>query len=239
MPKRIIDLTLTIVPADSWIQFPRKLAGTGRQEPPTKIEAISTIEEYGVLAHRFETTTQSFTHIDAPRHFFKDGLTNDEVPLERLIGEAVVIDMLYKKPKEAVTAKDLENSRIKVKKGDIAIIRTGWTDKAWGTKKFWEEMIWLSEDACDWLIDKGIKALAQDFFTDVYPFLVCEKCGALLPSSKGSPNHHKFLKNGIILIEWCTNLIAIKKQRVTLICLPLKLKGTDGAPARVIAIEDE
>jgi arylformamidase len=238
---RIIDLSLTVVPASCWVQFPRTVIG-GKwpgQEPPTRIETISTVAERGFFVQRFETCTQSYTHVDAPAHIFEDGLTNDQIPLDRLVGEAVVIDMMHKQPKEAVTAADLEASGVEVREGDIVIIRTGWTDRAWATEEFWRDMIVLSEDACDWLIGKGIKALVQDFDPDVQLMYTCEACGALRPREVYVPNHHKFLERGIILIEWCTNLGAIEKPRVTLVCLPLKLKDSDGAPARVIAIEEE
>lgn len=236
--KRLIDISLPIIPKAKWASYPRFLFG--REDFPTRISTISTIKENGVFSQRIETTTQSFTHIDAPKHFDENGLANDEVPLEQIIGDAVVIDMMHKKPGEAVTASDLQASNTDVKEGDIAIIRTGWTDKAWGTKEFWRDMIWLSEDGCDWLIGKGIKALAQDFYTDIKPIRACEQCGSLLTSQpEKHPNHVKFLKeNSIILIEWLTNLGKIKKPRVQLICLPMKIKGSDGAQARVIAIED-
>ena len=240
MGKKIIDLSLEIVPAGSWIQFPRNLV-YGKEEPPTRIETIMDRRpEGGSFAQRIETTTQSFTHIDAPSHYMVDGLTNDQVPLEQLIGEAVVFDMMHKNEGEGITAEDLESSGVKVNPGDIAIIRTGWTDRTWGTEKFWAEMIWLSLDAGDWLIDKKIKALAQDFFTDVRPLTRCKHCGSLISAPRPKRwNHNKFLEKGIILMEWLTNLGTISKPRVTLICLPLKIKGSDGAPARIIAIEED
>ncbi|MCL4458486.1 MAG: cyclase family protein [Chloroflexi bacterium] len=236
MVKRLIDLSLTVDPEVKWVQFPRSKV-MGAPEPPTKFETIETIEEHGFFVQRFETTTQSYTHIDAPNHCIKGGLANHEIPLEQLVGEAVVIDMSHKRPNEAVTAADLEASGAEVQEGDIAIIRTGWTDRAWGTERFWEEMIHLAPDACDWLISKGIKALAQDFMTDDHPLHPPPE--RRWPSPLHEQNHKKFLGKGIILIEWCTNLGAITKPRVTFICLPLKLKGTDGAPARVIAVEED
>lgn len=236
--KKFIDLTLEVYPADAWIQFPRKLV-SGAEEPPTKIEPLSTVEKNGNFVQSFSTTNHSFTHIDAPAHFVQDGTSIDQVPLQQLIGEAVVLDMMHKLPSEGVTAKDLEETGVEVKEGDIVIIRTGWTEKAFGTKEFWEKMIYLSEDAGEWLVNKKVKALLSDFMTDLAPFTSCNHCNSLIPNKENSyPSHKNLLGAGIILIEWCTNLASISNKRVTVIALPLKLKGGDAAQARVIAIED-
>lgn len=240
MGRKVIDLSLEIVPAESWVQFPKKIV-VGADEPPTRIVTIMDNRSTGnSFAQRIETTTQSFTHIDAPSHFFMDGITNEQVPLEKFIGEAVVIDMMHKNAGEEITAEDLEKTGVKINSGDIVIIRTGWTDRAWGTEKFWVDMICLSLDAGDWLIEKDIKSLALDFYPDPRPIGRCVHCGGLYKLERSKwRNHHKFLKKGIILMEFLTNLGAIKKPRVTLICLPLKIKGSDGAPARVVAIEED
>lgn len=236
--RRLIDLTLPIETAYDWTKYPARRA-FGQWEPPTILTQFASIEHEGLMMHKLETTTQSFTHFDAPRHFYADGLACDEIPLEQFVGEAVVIDMLHKEPGEAVWASDLEASGAEVRAGDIALIRTGWTNRApWGTERMWREMISLEEDACDWLLEKKIRSLALDFQADVYPFRVCSDCDHLVPSGRGSPNHHKFLKAGVILLEWLTNLAEIEQERVLLVCLPLKLVGVDGAPMRAIAIEE-
>lgn len=239
MARRLIDLTLPVETQFDWTKYPARQA-YGQWEPPTILTTFTTIEREGLMMQRLETTTQSFTHFDAPRHFLTDGLAADEVPLDHFVGEAVVFDMLHKKPGEAVRASDLEDSGVKIAQGDIALIRTGWTERGpWGTERFWREMIYLEEDACDWLLGKGIRSLALDFMADLQPFEVCSGCGHLAPSGRGSPNHNKFLKAGIVLLEWLTNLSEISKPRVLLICLPLKLVGADGAPMRAIAIEED
>ena len=118
------------------------------------------------------------------------------------------------------------------------LVRTDWTDRAFGTRRFWAEIIGLSLDAGDWLVEKKIKALATDFYTDPPPVRECETCGKFVKRERSDiRNHHKLLGNGILLIDFVTNLKALTKNRVILICLPIKLKGTDGGPARVIAIE--
>ncbi len=230
---KIIDLSLTIDPAQKHIQFPRKHL-CNAEEPGTVFHTTSTVKQMGFLSTNVSMTTQSFTHIDVPIHCFEDGFACHELPLDYVIGEACVIDMTHKKPGEGVSAADLEASGADVRKGDIAIIRTGWTDKAWGTERFWNEMIYLENDACDWLIKKGIKALAQDFMTDESPM---KQSGGKAGAGYSGYAHREFLSRGIILIEWCTNMCAISKERVFFVCLPLKLLGTDGSASRVIAIE--
>ena len=233
MAYNIIDLSLTIDPSQKYIQFPRKHL-CNAEEPLTVFHTCSTVKQMGFLSTNVSMTTQSFTHIDVPIHCFEDGFANHELPLSMVIGEAVVIDMTHKKPGEGVTAADLEASGVEVRKGDIAIIRTGWTDEAWGTERFWNEMIYLENDACDWLVKKGIKALAQDFMTDMSPM---KQSGGKAGAGYNGYAHREFLGRDIILIEWCTNLRAITKPRVIVGCLPLKLLGTDGSAARVIALE--
>ena len=238
MPRRIIDLSLTMKNAGSWIEFPRKVV-FGAVELPTVIEPFTRpLKHYGAV-YRFETTTQSFTHIDAPTHFDdRRDISVDKLDLKKLIGEAVVIDVPNKKPKDVVTAKDLEASGARVRKGDIALVRTGWTDRAWGTREFFEKMIGMSPDAADWLLSKGIKAIATDFRMDVPPLDTCGECGGLIPVPHQDENRLKFYRKGVMMIEWVTNLGAIRKERVFFICLPLKLEGADGSPVRAIAIEE-
>ena len=95
MGQRIIDLSLPVVSGEYWTKYPGGMV-YGQEEPPTVIECFSTIEKTTVCMHKYSSTTQSFTHIDAPRHVYEDGLTNDQVPLERLIGDGAVIDVTYK-----------------------------------------------------------------------------------------------------------------------------------------------
>lgn len=239
MGKRYIDCSLNIVNAGAWAEFPRRIV-RGAPEPGIKIEPITTVKQNTVLTHRLELTSQCFTHVESSAHHFENGKTIDEVPIDQFINDGVVIDMMHKQPGEAVTGEDLEKSGADVDKGDTIIIRTGWTDQAFATREFWEKMIWLDLSAGDWIVSKKPKAIMQDFYTDIKPIYVCEHCGQLHGiSGKVSPNHLKFEGIDMILIEWCTNLGAITKPRVQVIALPLKIKGVEGGPARVIVVEDE
>ncbi len=231
---KVIDLSLTVDEETQFPGFPRSKV-YGKEDSKNEIKKVASVEENKASSHEVKLCTQHFTHYDAPSHYFVGGLDNDEVPLDWLVGEAVVFDMMHKKPGECVTAEDLENSGVEMKEGDIVVIRTGWTDRAFGTFEFWDKMIYLSTDAAEWLMERGIKSLAQDFMTCDSPLHPPE--GREYDSPDWSPNHQVFLGNDVCLIEWCTNLGEIKNERVLFACAPIKLKGTEGAPCRVFAIE--
>ena len=230
---KIIDLSLTIDPAQEYIQFPRKSL-CNAEEPLTSFHICSTVAQTGFLATNVSMTTQSFTHIDVPRHCFEHGFANHELPLHMVVGEAVIIDMTHKKPGEGVSAADLQEADPDLRKGDIAIIRTGWTEEAWGTRRFWVEIIYMVNDSCDRRKTQSNKTLAHEFNNQGSPG---KKSRGKQGAGYDGYAHREFLSRDIILIEWCTNLRAISKERVFFVCLPLKLLGTDGSAARVIAIE--
>jgi kynurenine formamidase len=235
--ERIIDLSLTVDPSATWIHFPiKQVFSVGA--PKVEFRKLMTVKDNGVLWYSFEMTTQDFTHVDVPNHFIEGGMACDEVPLENFVGEAVVIDMTHKKPGELIVARDLEESGVDVRKGDILILRTGWTDKTFGTEKFWSDAIGMDLDVGDWIIEKEVKTLVTDFYTDIPP-LRRSKDGTLEKAERPRiRNHHKLLGAGICLVDFCCNLTEIKKPRVKIFAMPIKMKGTDGAPARVIAIEE-
>lgn len=236
MARRVIDLSLTIVPKAAWAQWPRRLVD--QEEPPIEITAISTMKRDGIFYSKFEMPTQGFTHMDAPSHYYEKGLNNDEIPMDTLVGDGVVFDV-PKKPGQGVTAKDLDKTGAKFKPRDFAIIRTGWTEDApWGTERFWTEMVYLDPSVGKWLVKHKAKGLVYDCYADP-PFLFKSKEGGFYMKYSGSPNHIILCKSGIPLFTFCTNLRAIKKPRVMIVALPLKLKGTDGAPTRVVAIEED
>lgn len=236
MGKRYIDLSLPIETAGQFSMVPRNEIW-GQEEVDTSIVSISRPGEWPM--HKFEMSTESYTHVHVPANLYKDGWTNEKVPTDMFFGEAVVFDMSHKQELEPVTAADLETAGIEVKPGDMAIVRTDWSDKHWGSAKFWAEMPYLAEDGCDWLLERGIKAYVSDTYNDLPLAKHCDACGRLEPTNLGSPTHYKFLKSDVILVEYVTNLGALQRSRVELVCLPLKLSGVGQSPARVVAIEDE
>ena len=172
------------------------------------------------------------THIDAPRHFIREGAPIDRLPLERLVMRtAVVLDVSHKRPGEGVDARDLEATGAKPAADEVAVVRTGWTDRAWGTPSFWQESVYLDPSVGEWTAAREVAAVAMDCFPEK-PFWRM----TVTPEERGA-NHRRWLGAGIPMIQMLTNLGQLG-PRFTIIALPLKLTGMDGSPARVVGVAD-
>jgi arylformamidase len=181
----------------------------------------------------FGMSIHTGTHVDAPYHFIKDGVTIDDLPLETIVGTAVLIDLRtvcapqkgisLDQTKEAVGEKDI--------KGKIVILHSGWIKEKWGTMEMYEENPFLMQDTANWLVDQEIRSVGIDFVID-------NPDQSDFPVEKRFPNHRTFLGHGIPIIENLCNLEFIDRDEFLFIVLPLKLHKCNGAPARAIALID-
>ena len=166
-------------------------------------------------------------HIDSPLHVFKDGITTAEISLEQVIGEAVTIDLSFVGANHRITVDDLKRGGAdKVKKGDIVLLRTDWTDKMYGKwPEYFTQSPFFPPESAEWLVAKGPKSIGFDFF---------EEYCARLPdfTSEDFPMHRVILGAGIVIMEGITNLGALPRRRVPFYAPFYKIEGTEGAPAR-------
>lgn len=161
------------------------------------------------------------THVDAPAHFIEDGATIEHLPLEILVGTATVIEV----PETDVITPDLleaqglgsqtERLLLKTKNSDL------WTNSG---HRFNPNFVALSAESARWIVDRGLKLVGIDYLS-IQPFKDAEPL-----------THRILLAAGIIIIEGL-NLRDVHPGIYELICLPLKLAGSEGAPARVVLIE--
>jgi len=173
--------------------------------------------------------THCGTHVDAPRHFIPGGPTVDQLRLEWLVGPARVLDFTpIVEPKQVFDVGDFEK-RMGVNRPERLILRFDWSDH-WGTTKFYSDQPWITEEAGQWLVERGVRVLAMDT-----PQVDSPDHGRTGP--KDSPLHKMMLSAGVVFVEYCTNLRHISREEVELVVLPLNILASDGAPARVIAIE--
>jgi arylformamidase len=189
------------------------------------VNGRSMISVLSILVH-------NGTHIDAPRHMLEQGYPVDQIPLAQVAQEGVLIDLPSKGPNSSVSVKDILDTGVALGPNRIPVINTGWTEKMWGKPGFWEQMPYLEPGVGDLLGSKGVPAVAMD----VFPEKALWRGVKLDPGENWVANHIALLEKGIPMIQFVTNLSQIGKNRFVLIALPLKIKGGDASPARVIAL---
>ncbi|HHV78072.1 MAG TPA: cyclase family protein [Firmicutes bacterium] len=218
--KKYIDLTLDL--SEGMPVFPVKWY------PKPKFTMVLTpdIDPSGRYASSALVFMHAGTHVDSPMHFGEVERPIDTISLEVLCGPTAIIDM-YDKPNGAgITAADLEARCPKsARRGDRVIIRTGFTTKFWGHPNYFSISPYLTKDAAEWLVEKGFCLVAIDFQTDK-------------PGDATFPVHNTLLRNHVIIVEYLTNVEEISSDRVTMYALPLRFKGLEASPARVIVVEE-
>ncbi len=193
-------------------------------DPSPSFESYATLEKNGVNLTKLVMGSHTGTHLDAPKHFIRDGIGIDQIPPSRLVGEAYVADLSRKEIGSGITADDLRELQGAILQDDIVVCYTG-CSQYWGEDAVRENYTYLTEDAADYLVSKRVRGVGIDF-------LSVERFKAPEPIA-----HKTLLGNGIFIIESLSDsLKGFAGQRVLLICMPIKLKDGDGAPARVIAI---
>ncbi len=181
------------------------------------------------------------THVDSPYHFYDvefrtpRGRTIDEIPIEKFMGEAVLIDVSFKAPKDPVDRALLEaaarDQGIRLMRGDILLVRT-WA-REWGEPmaEFLQARA-FTLDACEWLLGQGVKLVGLDL-----PNLE----GALSEDygNMDAPGHVLLLHptHEVLIVENLVNLDQIRAKRFEFYALPLHIKGATGSPVRAVVVE--
>ena len=151
------------------------------------------------------------THIDAPIHFLPGGSGAEKVPLENLIGPARVIEI---KDPYSIKTEELRAYDLGVR--ERLLFKTANSERCWKTSQFVPHFISIGDDAASYLASLNTLAVGVDYL------------------SAGSPETHRaLLSAGVVILEGL-NLTGISEGRYELLCLPLKIVGGDGAPARVL-----
>jgi arylformamidase len=244
---RVVDLTLPIesnmagIPGlKIYAENPSSVgviaAMTDAQKEQLRAEGLTladTVEINGrVMISRLSIVTHNGTHIDAPRHVLEKGSPVDQIPLAQLAKEGVLIHLPNKGANSSISVQDIIDTGVELGPDRIPVIHTGWTDKAWGKPEFWTQMPYLEPGVGAFMASKGVPAVAMD----VFPEKPLWRGVKLEQGEVWLGNHHALLAKGIPLIQFVTNLAEIGRGRFTLVALPLKMKGVDGSPARVIAL---
>lgn len=205
--------------------------GEGRLGLEVRFETPYSYDSCGWQGSTFSMFAHYGTHVDAPVHFIRGGASIETAPLGKLMGPAGLVDLSDHCRAVAIDGDTLESRGAHVRRGDIAVLRTGWSDESWGEDRFWRDGPWLAPNAADWLVERGVKAVVYDFSEEYVVHLGHHFRG------EDCIVHHKILGEEIYNIEYVHHLGRIERPRFAIIALPLKLVGLDGAPARVLAVE--
>lgn len=209
---KIFDISLTLSP-----ELP-----TWPGDDPFDLEQVESMDN-GADANvsRLSTGVHIGTHVDAPHHFLNDGRTVEELPLDILTGPCYVTQL--PDGVEAITADALEG--ISLPREPARILFGTSNSRLWarGETEFQEDFVAVTEDGAEWLVEHGIQLVGVDYLS-------------VAPYSDSTPTHRVLLQAGVVVVEGL-DLSAVPRGFYDLYCLPLKLLGAEGAPARAILIQ--
>lgn len=207
---KIIDISMEI--------HPDMMVYKNREEKKPTFRITRSIEK-GEKANESQICLDSHTgtHIDAFRHFLKDGGTTSETPLECFTGFCRVLDLLS--VEDGITGEHLAEKGIA--EGDIVLLKT--RNSFWNNNEFDFKFIFLEKTGAKFLADRKIKAVGIDAL-------------GIERDQPDGETHKTLLSHGIPIIEGLC-LKDAKEGEYILFCLPLKLKGLDGAPARAVLVK--
>ncbi|HEY2982189.1 MAG TPA: cyclase family protein [Anaerolineales bacterium] len=207
----IYDISLTITP--SLPVWP--------SDPPIKLEQVASMDN-GAHANvsRLSAGVHTGTHVDAPHHFLNDGRTVESLPLDILTGPCYVVQV--PDDIEVLSAETLDG--IPIPKDTTRILFGTRNSHLWarGVTAFQKDFVAVTEDGAQWLVERGMKLVGVDYLS-------------VAPFGESVPTHTILLQAGVVVVEGL-NLAEVPRGFYELYCLPLKLGGSDGAPARAILI---
>lgn len=186
-----------------------------REDPQPELRPVARLPKDACNFTWLSFSTHAGTHVDAPFYLFSDKWTADAIPFERLIGCCQVIDV--SDVTDTITAADLKKHPLKEK---MVLLKTRNSfDQLLGYNR---NHVAMDVGAAEYLIAQGITTLGYDYQS-------FERDGA-------NVLHRMFLERSITLID-NLRLKDAEEKTYQLTCLPLKLTGVDGAPARAILTE--
>jgi arylformamidase len=184
-------------------------------------------------ASKIEMLLHTGSHVDFSKHTVEDGETAVDVALDRVFGHAQVINLSHVGPNHEISVADMEAHAQHIQAGDIALVRTDWTEKHWGNfPTYYMESPYCAAEAAQWLLDRGVRAIGFDCFS--------EYC-ARLPdfTSEDFIIHKVILENGAILMQQMTNLSQLPPGESVQFFAPfIKIVGAEGSPARFFALTE-
>ena len=186
-------------------------------DPPVHIERVLDLDRGDSHAlSALSMGSHTGTHVDAPRHFLSQGASVDQVPPETLIGRARVIEI---QDRESIRPEEL--LRYGIRGGERLLFKTANSSRVWRMGRFTEDYVFLSAEAASLVAKRKVRLVGIDYLS-VGGF---KRDGGLV--------HRLLLEAGVWIVEGL-DLSGVEPGKYDLVCLPIKISGGDGAPARAM-----
>ncbi len=220
---RIIDLSHVITPGKAGRKFAIQMVGAETVNPN-----VVRLEGQWYIMHDISMVSHIGTHIEAPYHLFKSQADLAGIPLERLMGETVLLDLRRCPRKSAITPQQVQEASARaggIRSGDIVFCNLG-SAAFYGTEEYGTSP-YFSPEAIRWLVGREMKMMGVD------------ASGVEVPGSEEHVNHSALFNKGIPLIENLANLDQLSRNRFLVYAFPIAVSGLEAFPLRVIAVESE
>jgi len=223
---RVIDISMELDANTFRMQVPDGFDKDAQFEVEV-IKPYSTGD--GQIVRAVHMRLHAGSHVDAPAHQLPTGKHIHELPIERFVGDALVVDFTDKLGGHAITVEDLEaRYSNKIRKGDRILVRTN------ANKRYFDMPLdeWkayspgFTVEARHWLVERGVTLIGFDMYHGKKPKGESRNTSKIFPTA------------GVLTLPYLNNLDRISKERVTLICLPLAIVNVEATPVRAVVLED-
>lgn len=190
-------------------------------QPDIKINKLCTIKE----GHESNVTLLDFsahtgTHMDAPLHFIDEGKDITNLPLDIAMGEGRIIHIKDDTSIKVEEIRKFEESYGHIRPGELVFFKTNNSQSDWSKKDFIDDYVFLSKEAAQYLVDQNIGMVGIDYLS--------------ISAGDINPDVHRTLLGNDCWIVEGLDLRKVEQGLYDIVCLPIKIAGADGAPARVL-----
>jgi len=219
---RVVDLSHSLTPGQESRLFKAEMV-----DADVAVPGVKRLGDQWYIMHRVEFLTHIGTHLETPYHLSKDGKDLAGIPLEQLLGEAVILKIFGVRPRTGVTPEQVQlaaETAGGIRRGDIVFCDLGWSH-FYNTNKYIHESPFLETAALEWIADQGISlfgvdTIGVDSIDDIH-----------------HSGHRVLLDRGIPFIENLAHLDQLTRSRVWVFALPVAVRQVEAFPIRVVALE--
>lgn len=212
-----------------------------------KIEQYTTVDREGVNVKIVTFGTHTGAHIDAPAHGRADGATLNELPVERFVGQGVLVDLADRGARYEITPEDLQPYASLIEPGDFVVLNTGWA-KHFNTPHFFNHP-YLGRAAAEYLASLKVSLVATDGSSvdAAYGFADATEGGddksfeeilhSISAENVKNDAHTVFFAHNMLIVEYLDHLDQVGKHKTLYSFLPLRIQDADGSPIRAVCME--